>query len=94
MALVATYQHGRFCNADAFIALVGMDVRVRQSGRWRGQSKLTKKGDPEVRSRLFNAALQGRRDALSEPDYLAMKDRGLSTTGAFVPLDLKLARVA
>ena len=94
MALVAIYHHGRFRNADAFIAFMGMDVRVRQSGRWRGQSKLTKKGDPEVRRLLFNAAMQGRRDALWEPYYLAMRERGFSTTAAFVALGRKLARIA
>ena len=28
---------------------MGMDVRVRESGQWRGRRKLTKKGDPEIR---------------------------------------------
>ena len=35
---------------------MGMDVRVRESGQWRGRRKLTKKGDPEIRRLLFNAA--------------------------------------
>ena len=49
LALVALYHRGEFVCADAFIAFMGMDVRVRESGQWRGRRKLTKKGDPEVR---------------------------------------------
>ena len=71
MALVAAYHRGTFRSVDAFIAFMGMDVRVRQSGQWRGQSKLTKKGEPELRRLLFNAAMQGRRSPLWEPYYPA-----------------------
>ncbi len=93
MALVATWHRGEFANVDAFIAFLGLDVRVRQSGRWQGRRKLTKKGDAEIRRLLFNAAMQGRRNALWEPYYLRLRDRGLSSTAAFVALSRKLARV-
>jgi transposase len=94
LALTAIFHQGTYRNADAFIAFMGMDVRVRQSGRWKGKSKLTKKGDPEVRRLLFNAAMQARRNPLWEPYYLALRERGFSTTAAFVALGRKLARVA
>ena len=58
LALTATFHQGTCRSADALIAFMGMDVRVRQSGRWKGKRKLTKKGDPEVRRLLFNAAMQ------------------------------------
>ncbi len=93
LALVALYHRGEFVRADAFIAFMGMDVRVRESGQWRGRRKLTKKGDPEIRRRLFNAAMQARRSPLWEPYYLALRQRGLSATAAFVALGRKLARV-
>ena len=93
LALVALYHRRQFERADAFIAFMGMDVRVRQSGQWRGRCKLTKQGDPEVRRLLFNAAMQGRRNPLWEPYYLSLRARGMSTTAAFVALDRKLARV-
>ena len=93
LALTAIFHQGTYRNADAFIAFMGMDVRVRQSGRWKGKSKLTKKGDPEVRRSLFNAAMQARRNPLWEPYYLALRERGFSTTAAFVALGRKLARV-
>ena len=93
MALVATWHRGDFSNVDAFIAFLGLDVRVRQSGRWQGRRKLTKKGDGEIRRLLFNAAMQARRNELWEPYYLRLRDRGLSTTAAFVALSRKLAKV-
>ncbi len=93
LAMVATYHRGQFRSADAFIAFMGMDVRVRDSGKFRGRRKLTKKGDSELRRLLFNAAMQGRRSALWEPYYLALRARGMSTTAAFVALGRKLARV-
>lgn len=93
MALVATWHRGAFSNVDAFVAFLGLDVRVRQSGRWQGRRKLTKKGDGEIRRLLFNAAMQARRNALWEPYYLRMRDRGLSSTAAFVALSRKLAKV-
>ena len=60
LAIVATYHRGQFRNDDAFIAFMGMDVRIRESGRFRGRRKLTKKGEPELRRLLFNAAMRGR----------------------------------
>ena len=93
LAMVATYHRGDFRRADAFIAFMGLDVRVRDSGQSRGRRKLTKKGDPELRRLLFNAAMQGRRNAHWEPYYLALRQRGLSSTAAFVALGRKLARL-
>jgi len=38
-----------FETPDALIAYLGLDVRVRQSGKSRGQRKLSKRGDPALR---------------------------------------------
>ena len=94
LAMVATYHRGDFRNADAFIAFMGLDVRIRDSGQFRGRRKLTKKGDPELRRLLFNAAMQGRRSAHWEPYYLRLRQRGLSSTAAFVALGRKLASLS
>jgi hypothetical protein len=45
-----------FCHADQFVAYIGLDIRVIQSGRKRGQRGLTKQGDAELRRLLFNCA--------------------------------------
>lgn len=93
LAMVATYQRAQFRSDDAFIAFMGMDVRVRESGQYRGRRKLTKKGEPELRRLLFNAAMQGRRNPHWQPYYLSLRERGLSSTAAFVALGRKIARL-
>ena len=93
-SLVATYYRGVFRNADAFVAFMGLDVRVRDSGRYRGRRKLSKRGDPEVRRLLFNAARAAARTARWKGYYERLRSRGLSTTAAHVALARKLARVA
>lgn len=90
LTMVATYQRAQFRNDDAFM---GMDVRVRESGQYRGRRKLTKKGEPELRRLLFNAAMQGRRNPYWQPYYLTLRERGLSSTAAFIALGRKIARL-
>ena len=43
-ALVMAFLRGDFQNSDAFVAFLGMDVQVRDSGTQTGRRKLTKKG--------------------------------------------------
>ena len=93
-ALVASWQRGQFRNVDAFVAFLGLDVRVKQSGRWQGRCKLTKKGDGEVRRLLYNAAMQGRRSSQWARYYLRLRERGMSSTAALVALSRKLAKVS
>lgn len=92
--LLASYQRGQFSGGDAFIAFLGMDLRVAQSGQTKGLSKLTKRGDPEARRLLHNAAMSARRTKAWKPFYEAQRARGFSTTQALVMLSRKLARVA
>lgn len=42
--------------ADSWTAFVGLDVSVRQSGKWKGYGKLTKRGNGYMRKRLFQAS--------------------------------------
>jgi len=92
-ALVLAYHRGEFSRADAFVAFLGMDVRVRQSGRYVGQSKLTKKGDAECRRLLHNAARSAAQGDLN-PYYTRLRERGLATTQAHVAVGRKLVRIA
>ena len=93
-ALVATYHRGRFKSSDAFIAFLGLDVRVRESGKFKGQRKLTKKGNPEIRRLLFNGARAGSRSNYWNDFYLKLRERGLSTTAAAIAIARKIARLA
>jgi transposase len=59
VSMMACFHSREFRHADAFIAFLGMDVRVRESGQFRGRRTLTKRGDPKLRRLLFTAAMQG-----------------------------------
>lgn len=91
--LIATFQRGDFRNADAFIAFLGMDLRVSQSGQKDGRRSLTKRGDPEARRLLHNAAMSASRTSVWKAFYEEQRARGFSTTQALVILARKLARV-
>jgi len=93
-ALVAAYHRGTFSSSDTFVAYLGLDIRLRGSGCFKGKSKLTKHGEPELRRLLYCAA----RPALCYPRFaqyhLRMLDKGHSKTAARVALARKLARIA
>ena len=93
MALVIAFDRGDFKSADAFVAFLGMDVRVRDSGKFTGQRKLTKKGDGEYRRLIFNAARAAGRFGF-KPYLDRFKDRGMKSTEAYVALGRKLIRIA
>lgn len=94
VALANAFHRGEFKNSDAFIAYLGMDVRVRDSGKQVGRRKLTKKGDPELRRLLYNAAMSARRTQAWAGVYETYLSQGLKTTQALIKLGRKLARIA
>jgi transposase len=93
-ALVAAYHRGAFAGSDAFVAYLGLDVRIRESGKFKGKRKLTKQGEPELRRLLFCAA----KPALTHQRFADYRqkllDKGLSKIAARVALARKLARIA
>jgi transposase len=91
--LITAFQRGDFRNADAFIAFLGMDLRVSKSGQKDGRRSLTKRGDPEARRLLHNAAMSASRTKAWKSFYEDQRARGFSTTQALVMLARKLARV-
>jgi transposase len=91
--LITAFQRGDFRNADAFIAFLGLDLRVLKSGQKDGRRSLTKRGDPEARRLLHNAAMSASRTAAWKGFYDEQRARGFSTTQALVILARKLARV-
>lgn len=93
MALVIAFDRGEFKTADAFVAYLGMDVRVRDSGRFVGRRKLTKRGDAECRRLLYMAATTAGRYGF-KTDLERYKARGMSPTQAYVALARRLIRIA
>lgn len=48
----------RFSRMDQIVAYVGLDLEVKQSGKYKGQTKLSKRGSGRVRRILYLAALR------------------------------------
>jgi transposase len=91
IALVAVYHRGAFANTDTFI---GLDVRLRESGRFKGHCKLTKHGETEIRRLLYRAAIPARTYHLFDTYHQKQRDKGLSKIAANVALARNSARIA
>lgn len=93
-ALTMAFHRGAFRGGDAFVAFLGMDVRVRDSGTMKGRRRLTKQGDPELRRLLHLAAMKASHSAAWTAFYQRYLARGFTKTQALTVLARKLARVA
>lgn len=95
LTVASRLQAKTFPTPDAFVAYVGLDVRVRQSGRFQGRCKLTKQGDAEVRRLLFLAATASLR--CKENPFREQFDRestkGMSKTAATCAVARKIAKL-
>lgn len=94
LALAACYHRGEFKRSDQWVAYMGLDVRVRDSGTCRGRRKLSKRGNPELRRLLFNGAMSAAKMPSIRPRYEQYRARGMSSTEALVAMSRKLARIA
>ena len=94
LALVACFHRGEFKRSDQWVAYLGLDVRVRDSGTSRGRRKLSKRGNPEIRRLLFNGARSAAKMPSIRPRYEQYLSRGFSSTAALVAMSRKLARIA
>lgn len=96
-AVAACLRAKQFDRADQFVAYIGLDTRVRDSGRHKGQRKLTKQGDAELRRLLYLCARANLRS--QDPDnpfrlqYRRELAKGLPTTAALCAVARKLARL-
>lgn len=93
--MTAMLASGVFQTSDAFVAFIGLDLRVRESGKHKGKRKLSKRGDPEARHLLYMAALAASQQPGPFADLRAhYLERGFTKTEAAVFIARKLARVA
>ncbi len=93
-ALVSTFHRGAFASSDAFVAFIGLDVRLRESGKYKGKRKLTKCGEAEVRRLLFCASQGARSYPLFDIYYQSQINKGLPKIAAKVILARKIVRIA
>jgi transposase len=93
-ALLRLFMRLGHVNADVAIAFTGLDPRPMDSGNKRGQRRLSKRGSPELRRLLFNAAMSASRTKCWNAAYQRERDKGLPSTAALIVLARKLVRVA
>jgi len=92
--LTCLFQRIEFNNADAVVAFSGLDPRPMDSGQKRGRRRLSKRGPALLRRQLYMMAFSASRTRAFKPVYQALRERGLSSTAAFVILGRKLLRIA
>lgn len=84
-----------FPTPAAFVAYIGLDTKVNESGTHRGQRRLTKQGAAELRRLLYLAAQANLRVKASpfRLQYERERAKGLSSTAALNAVARKLARL-
>ena len=82
----------RFAGLDQAVAYVGLDLQVKESGKWKGQMKLSKRGSGRLRRLLYMAALVSLRlkDSAFGAYYRELKKRGLKGRSALMAVMRKL----
>lgn len=82
-----------FDDRDQLVAFVGLDVRVRQSGKWIGRQVLSKRGSPYLRKVLFQIwwSLYMNNDAYHEV-YQRMRARGKNHKTCIIAVARKFLR--
>ncbi len=94
IALTAAYHRGAFAGSDAFVSFIGFDVRLRESGKYKGRRKLSKRGEPEIRRLLYCAAQPACSYHRFNLYYHRQLEQGMTKIAAKVALARKLARIA
>jgi transposase len=93
-AVAARLSRTPYANSDAVVAAFGLDLRVRDSGQFRGQRKLSKQGNAEERRLIYMAAVS----ACNSPLFRALRDKllakGRSPIQAHCTIARKLLRIA
>ncbi len=94
-AIVARMQGRKFGRADPFVAFIGLDVGVVQSGKRKGERGLTKQGDAELRKLLYMCASAAIRSDHGpfKARYQRELARGRKPTAALCIIARKLARI-
>lgn len=94
-ALVSCLTSKRFSGAGQFVAYIGLDITVRDSGSYKGMAVVSHQGDAELRRLLYLAAQANVRIVNSpfRAQYLREREKGLPTTAALCSVARKLARL-
>lgn len=81
--------------AKSWIAFVGLDLSVRQSGKWVGHSRLSKRGMAYLRKKLFQAAWGAKQnDPHFRAYYDKLREQGRPYVECLLIIARKLLRIA
>ena len=94
-ALISRLTAKKFSHPDQFVAYLGLDIDIRQSGTKRGTRGLTRQGDAELRRLLFCCAQASLRakDSPFKSQYERERAKGLSSTAALCSVARKMAKL-
>ncbi len=86
----------RFHRSDQVVAYAGLDLEVKQSGKWKGQTKLSKRGSGRLRRILYMAAVRCIRlkDSAFGAYYHRLVARGMKAREAMIAVMRKMLTVA
>lgn len=78
-----------------WIAYVGMDIGLRESGTWHGRGRISKRGSAYLRKRLFSAAWGAvMHNDVFKSYYRILKEKGRHHTEALIIISRKILRIA
>ena len=85
----------RFARTDQVIAYAGLDVQIKESGLWKGQAKLSKRGSGLLRQTLYLAALRSihLKGSAFGAYYRKLVERGLKKGSALMAVMRKMLAV-
>ncbi len=86
----------RFQRVDQVVAYAGLDLEVKQSGKWKGQTKLSKRGSGRLRRVLYLAAVRSIRlkGSAFGAYYHRLIERGMKACDALMAVMRKMLIVA
>ena len=86
----------RFHRTDQVIAYAGLDLEVKESGKWKGQTKLSKRGSGRLRRILYMAAVRSlsHKDSAFATYYQRLRARGMKGRQALMAVMRKMLAVA
>ena len=93
-ALLGLFRRLKTSSGDAVIAFLGLDPRPMDSGQKRGLRRLSKRGPPEWRRLLFNAAMSACQTKAWKAHYERELNKGLPRVAALNVLARKMVRTA
>lgn len=88
------FQRSPNLTAKSWIGYAGLDISSRESGTWHGRCRLTKRGNNDLRRRLYSAAWGA---SMSDPKfksyYDSLKEDGRSHVESLLIIGRKIIRI-